>query len=311
MSNPRVPFQLSSERPPLMPLDGGHILAHIVVNVEHWPFDRPMPRTLLTPPHGKETVPDVPNFSWAEYGLRCGLPRMIEALRSRGLRASASLNASVIDSHPSAAQAILEAGWEFIGHGVQQQSLAQLDGHAQAEAIVKSLDRIAAFTGVRPRGWLSPGLREAADTPDILAAAGIDHVFDWCLDDLPCWMQTERRSLMALPYMLEVNDSVIYAVEKHSSPEMKLRLERTLEVFAREVARLGQPRVLAIGLHPHLMGVPHRFGDFEAMLDLLLAHPMVRVVTGSSLHDWYAAQVPAPAPLVARSGDVPFVPMPQ
>ena len=82
MSNPRVPFRLSSERPPLMPLDGGHILAHIVVNVEHWPFDRPMPRTLLTPPHGKETVPDVPNFSWAEYGLRC---RGLQRSENRGL----------------------------------------------------------------------------------------------------------------------------------------------------------------------------------------------------------------------------------
>ena len=311
MSNPRIPFQLSSERTLLQPLDGGHILVHIVVNVEHWPFDRPMPRTLLTPPHGKETVPDVPNFAWAEYGLRCGLPRMIEALRDRGLRASASLNASVIDSHPGAALAMLEAGWEFIAHGVQQQSLAQLDAHAQAEAVRRSLERIAAFTGTRPRGWLSPGLREAADTPDILAAAGVDHVLDWCLDDLPCWMRTAHRPLMAQPYMLEVNDSVIYAVEKHSSPEMKLRLERTLDVFAREAARHGQPRVLAIGLHPHLMGVPHRFGDFEAMLELLLAHPMVRVVTGSAIHDWYAAQVPAPAALVAPPGDAPFFPMPQ
>ena len=33
-----------------------------------------MPRTILTPPHGIGNVPDVPNFSWAEYGLRCGLP---------------------------------------------------------------------------------------------------------------------------------------------------------------------------------------------------------------------------------------------
>lgn len=296
MSNPRIPFTYGPDRPPLAPLDGGQILVHLVVNVEHWPFDKPMPRTLLTPPHGRESVPDVPNFSWAEYGLRCGLPRIVEALQRRGLRASASFNASVIASHPRAAQAIRDAGWEFIGHGVEQQSLAQLDARAQAEAIAQALDRIADFTGRRPRGWLSPGLRESAETPDLLAAAGVEHVFDWCLDDLPCWMQTAPRPLLSLPYMLEVNDSVVCAVEKQASAELRLRLERTLEVFAREVARHGQPRVLAMGLHPHLVGVPHRFHDFEAMLDLLQAHPLVRVVTGSALHDWYAAQVPAPAP---------------
>jgi hypothetical protein len=70
MNNPRIPFMLSSQRPPLAALDGRAILVHLVVNVEHWPFDQPMPRTLLTAPHGRETVPDVPNYSWAEYGLR-------------------------------------------------------------------------------------------------------------------------------------------------------------------------------------------------------------------------------------------------
>lgn len=301
MSNPRVPFLLSTERPRLGLPDGGRILAHLVVNVEHWPFDRPMPRTILTPPHGRETVPDVPNFSWAEYGMRCGLPRIIDAIRSRGLRATASLNASVIDSHPRAAEAILAAGWEFVGHGQQQQSLAQADGPTQAEVIAGSLDRIEAFSGTRPRGWLSPGLREAADTPDVLAASGIDHVLDWCLDDLPNWMHTADRPLLALPYALELNDSVIYAVEKHSSPEMKLRFERTLDVYAREVNRWNQPRVLTLGLHPHLMGVPHRIGDLEAMLDLLVAHPMVCVMTGTEIHDWYAKQVPPP------KASVPFM----
>jgi hypothetical protein len=50
--------------------------------------------------------------------------------------------------------------------------------------------------------------------------------------------------------------------------------------------------VLALGLHPHLIGVPHRFGSFERMLDLLMASPAVTFMTGSQIADWYAAQVP-------------------
>ncbi|MDO8876702.1 MAG: hypothetical protein Q7V40_11425, partial [Pseudolabrys sp.] len=68
MANPRIPYQLSSARKPLPPLKGKRILVHLVVNVENWQFDQPMPRSIVTPPHGKETVPDVPNFSWADYG---------------------------------------------------------------------------------------------------------------------------------------------------------------------------------------------------------------------------------------------------
>ena len=77
--------------------------------------------------------------------------------------------------------------------------------------------------------------------------------------DLPNWLRTDNGPLLALPYNLEVNDSIIYAIEKHSSPEMLLRLTNTLELFQREVKATGQPRVLALGLHPHLIAVPHRF----------------------------------------------------
>ena len=50
MANPRIPYQLSSERAALLALQGKRILVHLVVNVEHWQFDQPMPRTIVTPP---------------------------------------------------------------------------------------------------------------------------------------------------------------------------------------------------------------------------------------------------------------------
>jgi allantoinase len=290
MANPRVPFRLSSERETLAAAPQGAIIVHLVVNVEHWQFDQPMPRTILTPPHGKESVPDVPNFSWVDYGMRAGLPRILSAIRSRGLPASTSFNAGVIDAYPSAAEAMLAAGWEFIGHGMHQKALTQ--GGSEAEIVEASLARIAAFTGIRPRGWLSPGLRETHSSLEIFKQAGIEYVFDWVIDDLPNWLSTDAGPLLSLPYNLELNDSIIYAVEKHSSPEFLLRLERTLALFVRE-AQLA-PRVLALGLHPHLMGVPHRFGYFEEMLDLLMATPGVCFMTGSDMADWFVRQCPAP-----------------
>ena len=241
--------------------------------------------------HGKETIPDVPNFSWADYGMRAGLPRIIEAISSRGLPASTSFNAGVIQAYPRAAEAMHQAGWEFIGHGVHQKALNHTDG--EEGQIVTSLDMIEAFTGKRPKGWLSPGLRESHDTPDILKKQGIEYVFDWVVDDVPHWMRTKHGPLMSLPYNLEVNDSIIYAVEKHASNEMFQRLSNTLSLFRREC--LKQPRVLSLGLHPHLIGVPHRFESFEKMLDLLMATPEVCFMTGEKMAQWYASQVPAPS----------------
>lgn len=292
MANPRVPYRFSNARAPLTPPNEGAIMVHLVVNVENWRFDQPMPRTIITPPHGKETVPDVPNFSWVDYGMRAGLPRMINAITSRGLPASTSFNASVIDAYPMAAITMSEAGWEFIGHGMHQKSLNH--GGDEESSILASLQKIEEFTGTRPRGWLSPGLRETTETPELLVKAGVDYVCDWVIDDLPNWMQVEGGNLLQMPYNLELNDSIIYAIEKHSSQEFLLRLQRTLAVFEREIEEHQQPRVLALGLHPHLMGVPHRIGVFEEMLDTLLRSRNVCFMTGSQIADWFVSVEPPP-----------------
>jgi len=286
MANPRIPYQLSSARAALPPLKGKRILVHLVVNVENWQFDQPMPRTIVTPPHGRETVPDVPNFSWADYGMRAGLPRILQVFGSRDLPASTSFNAGVIDAYPQAAMAMREAGWEFIGHGMHQKAINHVEG-GEAAVIGASLDKIENFTGRRPRGWLSPGLRETVDTPDILKRKGIDYVCDWVVDDRPAWMNTTEGPLIAMPYNLEINDSIIYAIERHATGEMARRLEFTLRRF--EIECLDSAIVLAIGLHPHLIAVPHRIHELERMLDLLIASSDVGFFTGSELADWFAA----------------------
>ncbi|GGB81724.1 hypothetical protein GCM10011352_04360 [Marinobacterium zhoushanense] len=282
----RIRYELSHQRSLPPGPNGKNLIVHIVVNIEHWRFDSPIPRKLLSAPHGVEKVPDVPNYSWAEYGMRVGMSRLLSTLQDRGIPASASINAGVIDAYPACAEAVRNAGWEFIGHGYHQQSLQATDSDSERELITNSIKRLESFTGKKVRGWLSPGLKESYDTPDHLRAAGIDYVCDWPVDDAPCWLDTASGQLLAMPYNLEINDSVVYAVEKHRSDEIFNRLQDTLDCFAPELKR-GQPKVLGIGLHPHLMGVAHRFPYFERMLDLLQQHKEVVFMTGSQIFDWY------------------------
>lgn len=291
-SNPRVPYRMSHHRPPIPAPEGKPLIVHLVVNVEHWQFEHEMPRKIITAPHGAEQIPDVPNFSWAEYGMRCGMPRILDTLDQRGLPASTSMNAGVIDAYPDCAAAMREAGWEFIGHGIHQRSM-QTESD-EAALVQAALEKLETFTGEKVRGWLSPGLKESFDTPDILKAAGLDYVCDWVVDDLPVWMTTEQGPMIAMPYNLEVNDSIIYAVEKHSSAEMYTRLSDTVAAFEGELSP-DTPRVLAIGLHPHLIGVPHRIGYLEKMLELLMSRDDTIFMTGRGIADWFTAHQPGGA----------------
>lgn len=285
MTNPRIPYEMSSARKRLAPPDGKPLIVHLVVNVEHWRFEAPMPRKIITAPHGAENVPDIPNYSWAEYGMRAGMPRILDLFAERGVPASTSINAGVVDAYPACAEAMLEAGWEFIGHGLHQKSMQAEDD--EAGLIQAALDKLEGFTGTKTRGWLSPGLKETVDTPDILKAAGVEYVCDWVVDDLPTWMTTTGGPLIAMPYNVEVNDSIIYAIEKHSSAEMYERMTETVATFEPELK--NNPRVLALGLHPHLIAVPHRFGYLKRMLDDLLARDDTVFMTGSQIADWFVA----------------------
>ena len=110
---PRIPFQMSCERPQFEPLGGKPLMVNPVINIEYWPFDRPMPRGFLPPPHGGQIEPpDVPNYSWVEYGLRCGMPLLFDLLGQRGIRAAAFFNAQCADVYPSLAKPTVDADWE-------------------------------------------------------------------------------------------------------------------------------------------------------------------------------------------------------
>jgi len=259
-----------------------------VINIELWDFKSAMPRKILSAPHGLEQIPDVPNYCWAEYGMRCGMPRILDCISKRSLPASVSLNSRVISAYPSLVRKLHKAGWEFIGHGVQQQSIQGETNETQL--IRESIKQITNFTGKPTKGWLSPGLKETEVTPDILKSLGIEYVFDWVLDDLPCWMRTSNGPLLSLPYSLELNDSVIFAVERHQASEFLNRLNDTLECFSKEIKK--QPRVLTLGLHPHLIGVPHRFVYFEQMLDILIERKDVIFLNGENIAEWYKSQCP-------------------
>ncbi len=288
-SNPRAPYRLSTEHPRLSTFGGKSLIVHIVVNVEYWPYDEPAPRQIVTPPHGKTTIPDLPNFCWSEYGNRCGMPRLLKLFGDYRIPVSASVNASVIDVYPALASAMREQGWEFVGHGVRQRGLgSEADERAQ---IRTAIARLQEYVGRRLRGWMSPGWSETFDTLDYLHEAGIEYVCQWVIDDIPTKLHTKHGEMIALPYALDLNDSVIYAIEKHSSPEMQLRVQRTLEVFAAEAREYGQPRVLTIALHPHLSGVPHRIGYLRETIETLLARSDTVFMAGGDIVDWYLGEL--------------------
>ena len=256
------------------------------VNIEDWDIERPVPRTYFGAPQGSATIPDVPNWSWHEYGMRVGIWRLLDAIRERGLRASTAINARVCEyQYEPVARAMLEAGWNFMGHSYRQGILHSLPD--QKAVIRKTFDVIRSYTGTPPKGWLGPGLHQTWDTLDYLAATGFKYVVDWALDDQPFDIKTEAGPITAMPYTLEMSDLPMMVAHQHES---SVWLSRAKDHFDRlYLEGSTQPRFMSMSVHPYIIGAPHRIAYFEKALDYILGHDKVWFTTAEDIYDWHRA----------------------
>jgi len=260
-----------------------------IVNVESWSPDIAMPRAVLPPPMGQPLLPDVPNWAWHEYGMRVGFWRILDALKSRNLRATFAVNGEACSVYRPACDAAHEAGWEFMGHGFHQRPMHKVED--QRAAMDETIRAIRGITGKAPRGWESPGLTETADTLDHLQEAGIEYVADWVLDEQPVSLKTRSGPIVSVPYTVDLNDVVVNAVQLQPSDELYRRGKDQFDRLYMDGAT--SPRVMAISVHPYLSGVPHRIKYLEALYDYILSHENVVMWTGEEILDWYRNQTAA------------------
>ncbi len=286
MSNPRAEFVPIVDRPRLELPNGARVAVMLVVNVEQQEFDQHMARPLSPQPPGRERLPDVPNFSWFEYGLRVGFWRMLAATQRFRFPVTMALNGSVCDSYPRVAQAAFDAGWDVVGHGYYQRPLPVEED--EAAAIERALSAIEATLGERPIGWLGPGLGETADTPELLVAHGVEYVLDWVNDDQPYELNVANGKLLSVPYSNELNDIGVYVRLGHPGPSMLERVHDHLSTLMADEPETA--RVMPVAVHPFVLGQPHRFPYFLKILELITNTPGAVPMTATEIHSWYREQ---------------------
>jgi len=279
----RISYSPISERPPLKLPDGKRMAVWVIVNVEEWDANMPMPRTVLTPPAGGSPSPDIPNWAWHEYGNRVGFWRLLKTFDEFKLPAALAINGSAIAAYPAIVKAAKERNWEFMGHGFTQRNMQKVEN--EREDIRKTADVIAKATGKRPRGWLGPGLTETWETPDLLKQEGYEYVADWVLDDQPVWLKTKTMPIVNIPYTQECNDVAMMLIQHHKASEYQDRALDQFEQIYEDAA--DSARIMALVIHPYIMGAPHRAKYFRRIFEVIRRKPDVAFMTGEQILDWF------------------------
>jgi len=272
-----------NRRPKVSWPDGARIALWIIPNVETFPLNEPVPGGLGT------RVPDVQAWAQRDYGARVGVFRIMEVLARHGIRGSATMNAEVCDDYPQIIEDCIKHRWELLGHNQSNaRLLTAVPPEKEREVVLATFERIEKATGARPKGWLSSGLQETWNTLDYLVEARATYVADWCNDDQPYLMDVGGKRLVSVPYSLEINDLPFFRLGR--TPEQwEAAVRRTFDTLYREAGETGSGRVMAIPLHPFVIGVPYRIAALDSALAYICAHAGVWRTTGSEIAEHYVS----------------------
>eukprot|EP00444_Apocalathium_aciculiferum_P022541 CAMPEP_0183435828 /NCGR_PEP_ID=MMETSP0370-20130417/68856_1 /TAXON_ID=268820 /ORGANISM="Peridinium aciculiferum, Strain PAER-2" /LENGTH=508 /DNA_ID=CAMNT_0025623067 /DNA_START=59 /DNA_END=1585 /DNA_ORIENTATION=- len=260
--------------------NGGKVFVVPVVNVE-----------VFTPgcggpgiqPH-LQSVPELANKGWRDYGNRRGLQRLAQMFKDLGIPATAVVNseAAKVDY---VAKALKESGWEMGAHGLNNSSgNAKMTRDEEEGHFKHCLDDLQASLGARPATWLTPGFSVTERTPQIAAASGIKAFMDFVDDDVPYDVVDSESGarMLCLPYCMETNDFSLVLTKNMDARQYAQTIEDHVRQLAKES---GEERVVCLGMHTFVAGTPARVLALAEALGRLKALPGVRFGTASQVHD--------------------------
>ena len=277
------PYTPIGRRPKLTWPNGARVALWVIPNIEFFPLDERMPDG---PGSSAGLIPDVHMWAIRDYGNRVGVWRIIDVLSRHGVRGTVALNSEICDAHPEIIEATVPLGWEFMGHNQSNiRRLNTMPPEREREVVRDTLARIKTATGRPVAGWLSSGLQETWNTVDHLAEFGCKYVADWVNDDQPYVMSLGSRRICAIPYSSEINDKVAIEFHHLTAEAFDGIIRRQFDVLYREGEQSG--RVMAIALHPYIIGVPHRIDALDSALKYITGHRGVWLATGEEIIDHY------------------------
>lgn len=188
-----------------------------------------------------DDVPQGQHFTVTEV-----LPRLLELLAARGLRATFFVEGLNAEMYPDALHTAAAAGHEVAVHAWRHEEWAALDAATEAALLERATGALRSI-GLEPRGFRPPGGGLTAHTLALLAAHGYSYVspagaregllnglavlpFRWPLVDAYAFLPQfaglrERYGAGAEPHGPEwMRDAMIAALREHSAREGHLTL---------------------------------------------------------------------------------------
>ena len=270
---------------------GKKVAVAFVLYVETWGFGHgPNFRNDMA---GRD--PDVVDEAFRQYAINWGVPRVGRIFEAEGVPLTLALNARFPAAHPDIWRELRSTVPEaaILGHGMNNSTEMLPLGRglaAQTDYIKRTLDLIEHDTGVRPIGWSSPSVFPNGDTFPASASAGLRYTLDGMDSDILSRLTTPAGPLLQIPYPAITVDMGQYLSRGKEPADLeRLWIDYVTELAGEAAADPARgASVVAIGIHPFVMGTPSGAASLRRVLSALKA------IDGVWLTDTNAIDAAAP-----------------
>ncbi|MEQ5837526.1 polysaccharide deacetylase family protein [Marinobacter sp. NFXS9] len=286
----RYDWSMLADRKPVSWPQGKRLAVWINTSLEFYPLNQrsepfKVPNGMTMP------YPDLRHFTLRDYGNRVGIYRCLKAFERSGIRPTFAINSQLAQQTPYLLEQLLDFDSEILCHGWNMDHLhyGGQDIDEESELVQRSVETLRELTGHPIRGWLSPAKNQSWNTPDLLTANGIDYCCDWVNDDMPYRFRTANGPLAMMPLSTELEDQFVIGQNLHSEDAWVQQIKDAFDFLMEEAEDEGG-RMLALNVHPWLIGQPHRISCLEAVLDYVADRDDVWQATASEILDAFDNQ---------------------
>jgi peptidoglycan/xylan/chitin deacetylase (PgdA/CDA1 family) len=241
--------------------------------------------------------PDLPTEKWYEYGVKEGIPRLLDMYARKKVKVTSHMVGQAVDKHPALAKEIVERGHEPAAHGYTwepQYAKTPEEERASYEANVKSVERA---TGKRPVGFNAPGMRATPATFGILQDLGFVYHTDDLSRDEPFLIAVRKKPFVVVPYTFILNDFQNFENRWRTTSDFAGELKNEFDALYAESAR--KRRMISVSSHDRVAGHASRARVIEEFIEYAQKHPGVVFLRKDEIAKFALA-----SPTTIREGDL-------
>jgi peptidoglycan/xylan/chitin deacetylase (PgdA/CDA1 family) len=208
--------------------------------------------------------------SWAKYGPKVGVPRILDLLQEKQVKATFFVPGYTAELYPDLVKRIYDEGHEIGVHGYLHEKPSDLSDLEEETSLVKTCQILKDITGEKPVGYRSPWWDMKQTTPALLAQHGMQYDSSLMDDDSPYTLPTDSGDLVELPIHWTNDDweQFAFTIDPPTGSGVIETCEKAFQLWREEFEGMYHYNCsFILTMHPEIIGRPARLLMLSRLID--------------------------------------------